>query len=127
MNFSLSRLEMSQTGVEITFGDLRRFPHADDPDQIFGSRPLVVFLDPAVQKRKYPGSATNIQSPDAAGSVKSIGGQAQKINAELLNIDGHNPDRIDGIRMKYHLFTAGDPCNFLYRLNRAGFVVAVHN
>ena len=104
-----------------------RRPHSDNPDQIFGPGPLVVFLHPAVQERPEAGGLLNVKTAYPGRAVKLVGRKTEQIHPQFLDIHGNHPHRSDRIGVEGDFFLPGDPGDFLDGLDGPDLVIAVHD
>ena len=69
----------------------------------------------------------DVKRAGALGAVNLVGGKRKEVDFELIRIDGNFPARLDAIGVEIDVRLEGDAANFGNGLNRAKFVVRVHD
>ena len=112
---------------QMSAGDFRRGAEADDSRHVFRAGPAIALVMPAVQQRPQNRALAHVERSDTLGAVQFVRGEGQQIDAELLHIDGNFADRLHRVRMKVNIAVAREAADLFQRLNRAQFVVRVHD
>ena len=101
--------------------------HSHNCRDIFRTRTLSTFLSAAFNQACQWNPFSHIQSPDTFRTVKFVRRKRQHINILLLYIDVQMSCRLNRISMEYYAFCSANFADFLYRLNRADFIVDIHH
>lgn len=72
-------------------------------------------------------SLSDIESADAFGAVEFVPCHRQKIYPEFADLGPDFSDRPRRVRVEWYTVLASDTTDFGNRLNRADFVVRMHN
>jgi hypothetical protein len=99
----------------------------DGKHDALGARAPAAFMAAAVNKRLERDAAAHVQRPDALRPVEFVAHDRQQIDAELVDAGRNLADGLRSVGVKQHAMLAGNTGTVLDRLDRADFVVGVHD
>src|SRR4029077_11942844 len=99
----------------------------NDPGNIFCAGTETALVMTAIEKLAKTGAAADVKCADPFWCVKLVAGDGEKIHSESINIQRNFSGGLHGIGVKENVVLRGDAADFFEGLNRAEFVVGVHN
>lgn len=101
--------------------------HTDDSGDIFGTGASMIFLSAAVNVGRKGDTAPHVEKPDAFRTIKLMGGCGEKIDAELMDMDGEVTDGLDGVGMEVGAALVSQFAQLSDGLHGTDFVVGEHD
>ena len=103
------------------------FRHGRDSRDILCSGAFAALLSPAFDQVREADAFSRIQEPDTFGAVELVCGRGEQIDFVILNIYGNMSDSLDRIHVEGNSLSPADLTDFTDRLDRADFIVGVHD
>src|SRR5690348_1494457 len=121
------RGKMRMPRGEFAARDFGRFAEADDSRNIFGARAAVALIASTAQHGLERRAFANIQDADALWAADFVRGKRKQVRADGFYIDRDFAHGLNSVGVETNLRLARDFADFGDRLNRAEFIVRVHD
>src|SRR5450759_4486830 len=108
-------------------GELQGRAEADDARHVLRARAQPALLPAAVDQRREPRTAFHVQRAAALGAVELVRGQAQHVDAERADVDGHGAHGLHGVGVEQRALVMSDARQLGDGLDGADHVVGVHD
>ena len=119
----LQRGDVGDIFFHIADGDLRGDTGADNGGDVLGASAAAAFLHTTVNMAGDAGLAAAVEDADALRAVETVRAEAEELDAEVADVDGHPASGGEGVAVKGDAFFGGDLRDFLDRLDGADVVV----
>src|SRR4051812_23349389 len=108
-------------------GDVRSLTQTYDAGKILSPRAPLAFViaadDPGTNEKAFP----KIQSTDTLGTMHLVGGDGQRMAADLIDVNGNLAGGLNSVRMKDQAVFLSDLADLFDRLENAGLIVCHHH
>src|ERR1035437_5264587 len=98
-----------------------------DAGDVLGARAAVAFVMAAVHDGREAGALAHVERAYALGRIELVTAHAVEVHAERLDVHGDFAERLHAIHVEGGAGLVGDPGDFGDGLERAEFVIGVHD